>query len=114
MKTQPIYTPCSNCGTVDHTDYACPCRCHAVKTAAGRRITKMTVKDLIEKLQEFAPDAEVHIAYSYGDHWRTQVAPAVTAAEETQVEWSEYHRMDRIVDDEDYDDERIRPVVVIR
>ena len=26
--TQPTYTNCANCGTVDHTGYACPCGCH--------------------------------------------------------------------------------------
>jgi hypothetical protein len=25
---QPIYTDCSNCGSVDHRVYRCPCGCH--------------------------------------------------------------------------------------
>jgi len=28
---QPAYTDCSNCGTVDHNDFRCPCGCHSGK-----------------------------------------------------------------------------------
>ena len=28
FNTAPSYTDCRNCGTCDHTDYACPCACH--------------------------------------------------------------------------------------
>jgi hypothetical protein len=66
------------------------------------------------------PNAEVHFAYSYGDHWRTEVAPVVREVSEGVVEFSEYHRMDRLVDDEDcYDEETgdylesVRRVVVL-
>ena len=37
----------------------------------------MQVKDLIEQLKYLDQDAEVHFAYNYGDHWRTEVAPKV-------------------------------------
>lgn len=51
-------------------------------------------------------DMEVHFAYNYGDHWRTQVAPTVDSVEELCVEHSAYHSMDKIVDDDDsYDEE---------
>jgi hypothetical protein len=48
-------------------------------------------------------DAEVHFAYNYGDHWRTQVAPSVASVEEGVVEFSDYHRMDKMV--EEYEDQ---------
>jgi hypothetical protein len=64
----------------------------------------MLVRDLIELLQEMDADMEVHFAYNYGDHWRTEVAPKVGRVDEGVVEYSEYHRMDRIAK-EDYDDE---------
>ena len=64
----------------------------------------MTVQELINLLQWQDPDAEVHFAYNYGDHWRTEVAPKVSRVDEGVVEYSEYHRMDKIAD-EDYDDE---------
>jgi hypothetical protein len=64
----------------------------------------MLVKDLIESLKYMDQDAEVHFAYNYGDHWRTEVAPKVGDVREGVVEYSEYHRMDKIAN-EDYDDE---------
>ena len=81
----------------------------------------MQVKELIEMLQDMDQDAEVHYAYNYGDHWRTEVAPKVSQVSEGVVEYSEYHRMDKLVTDEDdcYDEDTgdykkdVRKVVVI-
>ena len=64
----------------------------------------MTVEELIEELKYMDKNAEVHFAYNYGDHWRTEVAPRVGRVDEGVVEYSEYHRMDKIAN-EDYDDE---------
>jgi hypothetical protein len=63
----------------------------------------MKVARLIEELQCMNPEAEVHFAYNYGDHWRTQVAPSVDSVEEGVVEFSDYHRMDKMV--EEYEDQ---------
>jgi hypothetical protein len=81
----------------------------------------MLVKELIESLKYMDQDAEVHFAYNYGDHWRTEVAPKVSQVTEGVVEYSEYHRMDKLVTDEEdcYDEDTgdykadIRKVVVI-
>ena len=80
----------------------------------------MNVRQLIEQLQSMNPDAEVHFSYNYGDHWRTQVAPTVDRVDEGVVEYSGYHSMDKMVDDEDcYDEETgnykesVRRVVVL-
>ena len=80
----------------------------------------MKVSQLIEELQCMDKDAEVHFSYNYGDHWRSQVAPKVSQVFEGVVEFSEYHRMDKLVDEEDtYDEETgdykadVRRVVVI-
>ena len=78
----------------------------------------MQVKDLIQQLQSMNPEAEVHFTYCYGDHWRTQVAPTVDLVQEGLVKYSEYHRMDKLMDeDEMYEDEGdyegTRRVVVI-
>lgn len=77
----------------------------------------MKVKDLIEQLGYMDQDAEVHFSYNYGDHWRTQVAPTVDEVFEGKVTYSQYHSMDKLVDDyddEDEDDnEKTRRVVVI-
>jgi hypothetical protein len=81
----------------------------------------MLVKELIEQLQYMNQDAEVHFAYNYGDHWRTEVAPKVSNVTEGAVEFSDYHRMDKLVTDEEdmYDEETgdfkedVRRVVVL-
>lgn len=80
----------------------------------------MNVKELIEQLGYMDQDAEVHFSYGYGDHWRTQVAPRVNEVSEGVVEFSEYHRMDKLVDEEDTVDEEtgdykqdVRKVVVL-
>ena len=66
----------------------------------------MKVKELIEILQEYDPEMEVHTSYGYGDYWHTQVAPKVGYVEEGKVEYSDYHRMDRVVETDGYwDDE---------
>jgi ABC-type metal ion transport system substrate-binding protein len=80
----------------------------------------MKVAQLIAMLEGEDQDAEVHFAYNYGDHWRTEVAPAVSNVTVGIVEFSDYHRMDKLVDDEDcYDEETgdyredVRKVVVL-
>jgi len=80
----------------------------------------MKVADLIAELQYMDADAEVHFSYNYGDHWRTEVAPKVGSISQGVVEFSDYHRMDKMVDDEDcYDEDTgdykadVRRVVVI-
>jgi hypothetical protein len=66
----------------------------------------MTVQELIEQLGYMNPEAEVHFTYNYGDHWRTQVAPKVRDCDVGVVQYSEYHRMPKVADDEDmYDEE---------
>ena len=83
----------------------------------------MLVKELIESLKYMDQDAEVHFSYCYGDHWRTEVAPKVGSVDEGAVVYSEYHRMDKTVDNSDSDcdeetgeeivDETLRRVVVL-
>jgi len=63
----------------------------------------MKVSQLIEELGFMNPDAEVHFSYCYGDHWRTEVAPGVSNVSEGVVEFSDYHRMDKMV--EEYEDQ---------
>jgi len=66
----------------------------------------MQVFQLIEQLMDLDPNAEVHFSYNYGDHWRTEVAPKVGSVLEGMVKYSEYHRMDKLVDeDEMYEEE---------
>jgi hypothetical protein len=64
----------------------------------------MNVADLIEELKCMPQDAEVHFQYNYGDHWRTQVAPTVDSVEMGFVQYSDYHRMNKVVEGS-YDEE---------
>jgi len=77
----------------------------------------MLVADLIEELKNMPQDAEVHFEYGYGDHWRTQVAPKVSNVGMGMVKYSDYHRMDKVVepdwDNEDADEVDGREVVLI-
>jgi hypothetical protein len=77
----------------------------------------MNVAQLIEQLQHMPQDAKVHFEYGYGDHWRTQVAPAISSVEMGLVQYSDYHRMDKVVepdwDNEDADEVEGRQVVLI-
>jgi hypothetical protein len=80
----------------------------------------MQVKELIEILSRYDQEADVHFAYGYGDHWRTTVAPAISQVFDGVVQYSDYHQMDKLVEDEDcYDEDTgdykadIRKVVVI-
>jgi hypothetical protein len=60
----------------------------------------MKVKDLIEALKDMSPETEVHFSYNCGGHWATQVAPAVESVSIETVQYSDYNRMDCIVDEE--------------
>ncbi len=71
----------------------------------------MTVKELIESLEGFDPNMEVKFAYNYGDYWGTEVASNVGRIDEGQVRYSDYHRMDKVVDDED---DNMKTVVIIK
>ena len=78
----------------------------------------MNVKELIEQLQSMNPEAEVHFTYNYGDHWRTKVAPTVDEVFEGLVKRSDYHGMDKLMDEskmfeDEGDYENTRRVVVI-
>ena len=78
----------------------------------------MQVFQLIEQLMDLDPNAEVHFSYNYGDHWRTEVAPKVGSVLEGLVKYSDYHSMDRLMDEDEMiedegDFEGTRRVVVL-
>ena len=58
----------------------------------------MTVRELIDELQNFDGDTEVRFSYDYGDHWHTEVAIEVEHVELTPVTYSSYHEKMRVVD----------------
>jgi hypothetical protein len=66
----------------------------------------MTVQELIEELQDFDPQMEVKFSYNFGDYWRTQVASNISRVNEEQVQYSSYHRMDKITDEDEDEDSK--------
>ena len=67
----------------------------------------MTVQELLDQMKELVAgghaDKEVKFAYNYGDHWRTTVAADIDTVSEGTVKYSDYHSMDKIVGDNQYD-----------
>jgi hypothetical protein len=59
----------------------------------------MLAHDLAHQLLA-GPNLPVHLSYNYGDHWRTTVAPEITEATEGTVRYSQYHQMDKLVEEE--------------
>jgi hypothetical protein len=65
----------------------------------------MKVSELIDKLQQQDPNAEVHFAYNSGDYWNTQVAATVDEVQLARVTHSAYHDMDKVMELDDCDEE---------
>jgi len=69
----------------------------------------MTVNELADHIQELKDaghgDKEVMFSYNYGDHWSTQVAVGANPGEVARVKYSEYHQMDKLVNNADEFDE---------
>jgi hypothetical protein len=61
----------------------------------------MTVAELIEYLEEQDQTLEVKFSYNSGDYWRTQVAKDIEEVETGLVEYSDYHRLDKVVDNDE-------------
>lgn len=73
----------------------------------------MKVADLIDLLQSEDPEMEVAFGYNYGDYARTTVAAKIHMAEVNTVVHSDYHNMDRIIDDDDRNADKARRVLLL-
>lgn len=76
----------------------------------------MKVKDLIEELSCFDGEQEVCIAQPSHDYWGTTCASEVDHIEIADVTWSEYHRKNKVIDDdhiENYEKEELKNVVLL-
>lgn len=65
----------------------------------------MTVQELIEELSLYPDDMEVEFAYNYGDYWRTTACKEIKNIDTGYVEYSAYHRMDKLIDNDDEEDD---------
>lgn len=72
----------------------------------------MTKLELIDLLDQFPDDAEVHFSYNYGDRWNTQVAPVVTDVDMLVTKHSDYHRETILVDEDDVNGDEVRVIVI--
>lgn len=67
----------------------------------------LTLRELIDELEDIAiaegDDIKVAFSYNYGDYWKTQVAQSITRVEIDNLEYSSYHNMPKIADEEDKD-----------
>lgn len=59
----------------------------------------LTVGDLKNMLNGYDDNMPVYFQYNYGDHWRTQVAGEINDVYVSQVEYSEYHQMEKVADE---------------
>jgi hypothetical protein len=81
----------------------------------------LTVRQLIELLEDEDQDLPVVFQYNYGDHWNTLVLAQVEEVEEANAERSSYHDMFKLCDDnlmeelsEENDEENENRVLVLR
>ena len=58
----------------------------------------MTVKELIEELQEMEQDLEVGIAFQYGDHGRTTAVEKIASVRVEEVVKWQYGNCYRLID----------------
>ena len=73
----------------------------------------ITVKELKDMLDDFDDNMKVVFTYNYGDYSRTEVASQVTEVEDGFIEWSEYHRMGKVPEDQ-YKEEDNEMVLIIK
>lgn len=84
------------------------------------KVKALTKRELIEELESLRcdDDTPVFFSYNYGDHWRTEVAEGIEEVEESEIAWSDYHRMYKVPDEEyrdSYDEKgELRSVIVIK
>jgi hypothetical protein len=77
----------------------------------------LTLGEFRKETDHLPEDTPIHICYNYGDRSNTPVAPAVDEIIEGSVTRSDYHNMDRLVDDEDdrYSFRHpVRPALILR
>lgn len=91
----------------------------AIRNYNGEQFKTITVAELIERLRNEDPDAEVVFSTNYGDYHNTQQAlPIRGEFEESGIEKSAYSNSGFALASENLDDEdgefRVTPVLVIR
>ena len=73
----------------------------------------MTVRELKDYLEGYDDDADVGFAYNYGDHCKTTVIQKINDLDEYGVKYSEYFRMNVMLDEEEDEDGGAPRMVVL-
>jgi hypothetical protein len=60
--------------------------------------TPLTVRELIHMLEYEDEDALVYFSYPSGDYWKTMIAEPVSEVNTEKIEFSEYHRSYKVLD----------------
>lgn len=73
--------------------------------------SSLTISDLYDMLEQEIKkgngNLEVKFAYKYGDFWRTVVAANIDNGAVCEVQYSEYHQMDKVFDVEKHTQDEI-------
>jgi hypothetical protein len=76
----------------------------------------MTVRELIEMLEDFNENDEVMVSHIAHDYWRTPVAGRIDSVEDAVVDHSSYHNCFKVVEEEEAEVENAtaKHVVIIK
>ena len=66
-----------------------------------RKPAGITVAELRAELRDYPDDTIVVFAYTYPDHWHTEVVEEVASVDEGVIEWSEYHSKFKTLDEDE-------------
>lgn len=76
----------------------------------------LTVEELHARLDDLIDQGkgnlEIRCPYNYGDHWRTEVAMAPSDVYIGYVEYSAYHRMDKVIEEGEEKDDSEEVVIL--
>ena len=73
----------------------------------------MTVKELIDRLECFNPEIEVHFSYPSNNYWGTTLSRQVDTVKLAKVEYSEYYKASKVIDC-DYEEDEAKDVVILQ
>ncbi len=69
----------------------------------------MTKGELVELLLDFDDDMEIGFAFPSGDYWRTTIVRTVDQVDDGEVDYSDYHEENTLVNRDDFEDTENQP-----
>lgn len=74
----------------------------------------MTVRELINELKFYDDDMEVEFAYNSGDYWKTTVCKQIKTVDKGFVEYSDYHRMNKLIDEDEEETDAKKEILILQ